>query len=99
MAHMACWVGTRRCVQHRQRLHTSPRHFTEPGVLCYHGAFREGQDLMSDDLNAEFGSYRRTLPTEEDKQAFDRKIKRLLDERGVDYVRGYVDALKEAILR
>jgi hypothetical protein len=54
---------------------------------------------MSDDLNAEFGSYRRTLPTEEDKQAFDRKIKRLLDERGVDYVRGYVDALKEAILR
>jgi hypothetical protein len=59
----------------------------------------KGQDLMSDDLSAEFESYRRTLPTEEDKQAFDRKIKRLLEERGVDYVRGYVDALKEAIVR
>ena len=46
----------------------------------------KGQDLMSDDLSAEFESYRRTLPTEEDKQAFDRKIKRLLEERGVDYV-------------
>jgi hypothetical protein len=54
---------------------------------------------MPDDLSAEFESYRRTLPTEDDKQAFDRKIKRLLEERGVDYVRGYVDALKEAILR
>jgi hypothetical protein len=59
----------------------------------------KGQDLMSDDLSAEFEIYRRTLPTEGDKQAFDRKIKRLLEERGVDYVRGYVDALKEAILR
>ena len=95
---MACWVGTRRRVN-RQRLPTSPRHFDEPGVLCYHGASVKGQDLMSDDLSAEFESYRRTLPTEEDKQAFDRKIKRLLEERGVDYVRGYVDALKEAIVR
>jgi hypothetical protein len=34
----------------------------------------KGQDLMSDDLSAEFEIYRRTLPTEEDKQAFDRKI-------------------------
>lgn len=59
----------------------------------------KGQDLMSDDLSTEFESYRKTLPAEEDKQAFDRKIKRLLEERGVDYVRGYVDALKEAILR
>jgi nicotinamide riboside kinase len=54
---------------------------------------------MSDDLSKEFESYRRTLPSEEDKQSFDRKIKRLLEEHGVDYVRGYVDALKEAILK
>jgi hypothetical protein len=52
---------------------------------------------MSNDLSREFESYRRALRTEEDKQAFDRKIKQLLQERGVDYVRGYVDALKETI--
>ena len=50
---------------------------------------------MPDDLSAEFESYRTRLPTEEEKQAFDRKIKRLLQERGVDYVRGYVDGLME----
>ena len=54
-------------------------------------------DVMPDDLSKEFEGYRRTLPTEEDKQAFDRKIKRLLEEHGVDYLRGYVDALKETI--
>ncbi len=60
---------------------------------------QQGPDLMSDDLSKEFESYRKTLRTEEDKQAFDRKIKRLLEEHGLDYVRGYVDALKETILR
>jgi hypothetical protein len=59
----------------------------------------QGRNLMPDDLSAEFETYRKILRTEEDKQAFDRKIKRLLEERGVDYVRGYVDALKETILR
>jgi hypothetical protein len=52
---------------------------------------------MSDDLSAEFESYRRTLDPDEGQQAFDRKIKQLLQERGVDYVRGYVDALKETM--
>jgi hypothetical protein len=50
---------------------------------------------MSDDLSAEFESYRTRLRTEEEKQAFDRKIKQLLQERGVDYVRGYVAGMKE----
>jgi hypothetical protein len=52
---------------------------------------------MSEDLSKEFESYPRTLPSEEDMQSFDRKIKRLLEKRGVE--RGYVDALKEAILK
>jgi hypothetical protein len=52
---------------------------------------------MSDDLSAEFESYRRRLDSEGEKLAFDRKIKQLLAERGVDYVRGYVDGLKENI--
>jgi hypothetical protein len=54
---------------------------------------------MSDDLSAEFEGYRNTLLAEGDKQAFDRKIKQLLQERGVDYVRGYVDGLKDNISR
>jgi hypothetical protein len=37
------------------------------------------------------------LRTEEQKQAFDRKIKQLLQERGVDNVRGYVDGLRDNI--
>jgi hypothetical protein len=54
---------------------------------------------MPDELSAEFESYRIRLRTEEEKQAFDRKIKQLLQERGVDYVRGYVDGLKDNIPR
>jgi hypothetical protein len=50
---------------------------------------------MSDDLSKEFESYRDRLRTEEEKQAFDGKIERLLQDRGVDYVRGYVDGLRE----
>ncbi len=52
---------------------------------------------MADDLSAEFESYRKSLRIEDEKQAFDRKIKQLLQERGVDYVRGYVDGLKDNI--
>jgi hypothetical protein len=74
---------------------TSPHHDSFVILVLFH----QGRNLMSDDLSAEFESYRETLPTEEDKQAFDRKIKRLLEEHGVDYVRGYVDALKETSLR
>jgi hypothetical protein len=58
-----------------------------------------GKPRMSDDLSAEFESYRMTLRTEEERQAFDRKIKQLLQERGVDYVRGYVDGLKDKVLK
>jgi hypothetical protein len=52
---------------------------------------------MPDELSAEFESYRKTLRTEDEKQAFDRMIKQLLQARGVDYVRGYVDGLKEVL--
>jgi nicotinamide riboside kinase len=50
---------------------------------------------MSGILSEEFEAYRGTLPTEEDRQAFDRKIEQLLQEHGVDYVRGYVDGLSD----
>jgi hypothetical protein len=50
---------------------------------------------MADELSAEFESYRRTLQTEEKRRLFDERIKRLLELHGVDYVRGYVDGMKE----
>jgi hypothetical protein len=50
---------------------------------------------MADELNAEFESYRKTLETEEKKRFFDEKIKQLLELHDVDYVRGYVDGLRE----
>jgi hypothetical protein len=52
---------------------------------------------MVGELSGEFESYRNKLRTEEEKQAFDRKIKQLLAEHGVDYVRGYVEGLREGL--
>jgi hypothetical protein len=51
--------------------------------------------MLDRSLEAEFASYRKTIPTDEDRRAFDERIERLLSEHGVDYVRGYVDALKD----
>ena len=51
--------------------------------------------MLDRELRAEFESYRKTLD-EEAKREFDEQIERLLSQHGVDYVRGYVDALKDA---
>ena len=53
-------------------------------------------DMLDRSLEAEFESYRKTLSTDEARRAFDELIERLLGQHGVDYVRGYVDALKAA---
>ena len=47
--------------------------------------------MLDRELRAEFESYRKTLDSEEAKRAFDERIERLLNQHGVDYVRGYVD--------
>jgi hypothetical protein len=52
--------------------------------------------MLDRSLEAEFESYRKTLSTDEARRAFDELIERLLGQHGVDYVRGYVDALKDA---
>ena len=49
--------------------------------------------MLDRTLQTEFESYRRTL-TEEARRAFDAQIELLLSKHGIDYVRGYVDALK-----
>ena len=53
--------------------------------------------MLDRSLKAEFESYRKTLSTGEARPAFDERIERLLNQHGIDYVRGYVDALKECI--
>ena len=53
-------------------------------------------DMLDRSLKAEFASYRQTLSTEDAGRALDGRIERLLSQHGVDYVRGYVDALKDA---
>jgi hypothetical protein len=58
-----------------------------------------GRLLMDSDLRKEFESCREMFTTEEEKQAFDQQIKLLLEQRGLDYVRGYVDALKDILKR
>jgi hypothetical protein len=52
--------------------------------------------MLDRSLEAEFEGYRKILPTNEARRAFDERIERLLSQLGVDYVRGYVDALKDA---
>ena len=52
--------------------------------------------MLDRSLKAEFESYRKMLPTEGARRAFDERIERLLSQHGVDYVRGYVDALKDS---
>jgi hypothetical protein len=61
----------------------------------YHGSPGE-PDMLDRSLEAEFESYRKTISTDEARRAFDERIERLLSQHGVDYVRGYVDALKDA---
>jgi hypothetical protein len=51
--------------------------------------------MLDRSLRAELEGYRQTLSTEEARRAFDERIERLVDRHGIDYVRGYVDALKE----
>jgi hypothetical protein len=51
--------------------------------------------MLDRSLKAEFESYRKTLATHELRIAFDERIEHLLSQHGVDYVRGYVDALKD----
>jgi hypothetical protein len=53
--------------------------------------------MLDRSLKAEFEDYRETLPTDEVRQAFDARIERLLRQHGIDYVRGYVDGLKDAV--
>ena len=52
--------------------------------------------MLDRSLKAEFESYRKTLPTDEARRAFDERVERLLSRHGIDYVRGYVDALKDS---
>jgi hypothetical protein len=53
--------------------------------------------MLDRSLSAEFESYRKTLSTEEVRRAFDERVERLLSRHGVDYVRGYVDALRGCV--
>ena len=66
--------------------------------LAIGGAHRDSPgepDMLDRSLETEFASYRKTLSTDEARRAFDERIERLLSQHGVDYVRGYVDALKD----
>jgi hypothetical protein len=53
--------------------------------------------MLDRSLKAEFEDYRKTLSTDEVRQAFDARIEHLLSRHGIDYVRGYVAGLKEAL--
>jgi hypothetical protein len=53
--------------------------------------------MLDRSLKAEFEDYRKALPTDEVRQAFDARIERLLRQHGIDYVRGYVGALRDSV--
>ena len=72
------------------------RHFLITAGLLLIPLVLEKPDMLDRSLEAEFESYRKTLSTDEARRAFDERVERLLSQHGVDYVRGYVDALKDA---
>ena len=72
----------------------SGRQWNTQDVRANHGHPGE-PDMLDRSLEAEFESYRKSLSTDEARRAFDERIERLLSQHGVDYVRGYVDALKD----
>jgi hypothetical protein len=49
---------------------------------------------MPDEVNKEFKTYRDLFETDAEKQAFDKPVTDLLEKHGVDYLRGYVAALR-----
>jgi hypothetical protein len=51
--------------------------------------------MLDRSLRAELEGYRKTLASDDARRVFDERIERLLSQHGIDYVRGYVDALKE----
>jgi hypothetical protein len=51
--------------------------------------------MFGQSLQVEFESYRKALSTDEARRAFDERFERLVTQHGIDYVRGYVDALRE----
>ena len=53
--------------------------------------------MLDRSLKAEFEDYRKALPTDEVRQAFDARIEQLLRQHGVDYVRGYVGGQRDAV--
>jgi hypothetical protein len=55
-------------------------------------------DMLDRSLEIEFESFRKSFSTDKARHAFDERIERLLSRQGVDYARGYVDALKDAPL-
>jgi hypothetical protein len=66
-----------------------------PSAAFVHDLAGRRKRLMLDrSLQIEFESYRNTLSTA-GRLAFDDCVERLLSQHGIDYVRGYVDALKE----
>jgi hypothetical protein len=52
--------------------------------------------MLDRSLEAELESFRKSPSTDKARPAFDERIERLLSQHGIDYVRGYVDALKDA---
>ena len=58
------------------------------------GSEARKSSMLDRSLQTEFEGYRKTLSTA-DRLTFDERVERLLTEHGIDYVRGYVDALKD----
>jgi hypothetical protein len=54
---------------------------------------------MVDETDKEFASCRELFDAEEARVAFDQQVKLLLENHGIDYVRGYVAALKDIMPR
>jgi hypothetical protein len=80
--------------QESERCRAPVRREGPPPRSCMTWPDAESVLMLDRSLQIEFESYRKTLSTA-GRLAFDDCIERLLSQHGIDYVRGYVDALKE----
>jgi hypothetical protein len=68
--------------------------------MCRHQGQTEqwqpgARTMLDRSLREEFENYRKTLAHDDARRTFDERIESLLSQHGIDYVRGYVDALRE----
>jgi hypothetical protein len=95
--HLARWRSKFNPVPKRTKPNCWLPNWRNPVRLAIMPHANQERRMLDRSLRAELEGYRKTLASDDARRLFDERIERLLSQHGIDYVRGYVDALKEAL--